>query len=104
MTRDGREVRTSTLNITSKEDPQHSDRIKSPEEHSKNILSPKIDQVPEKQRKILEGKLLFNLKITDLTRTDNPFVFYENQQVDEEGYLLFQCAEEAESGHKILET
>ena len=35
------------------------------------------------------GKLLFNLKITDLTRSDNPFVFYENQQVDDDGYLLF---------------
>ena len=42
------------------------------------------------REKILDGRLLFNLKITDLTTTDNPFVFYENQQVDDEGYLLFQ--------------
>lgn len=26
----------------------------------------------------LAGKLLFNLKITDLSTSDNPFVFYEN--------------------------
>jgi len=36
-----------------------------------------------------EGKLFFNLKITDLTSPENPFVFYENQQVDDDGYLLF---------------
>ena len=35
------------------------------------------------------NKMLFNLKITDLTTSDNPFVFFENQQVDDEGYLLF---------------
>ena len=57
-------------------------------------MSPKIEAQPAPQTdKRLDGKLLFNLKITDLTRTDNPFVFYENQQVDKDGYLLFHCPE-----------
>ena len=43
----------------------------------------------EKAKIDASNQLLFNLKITDLTTTDNPFVFYENQQVDDEGYLLF---------------
>ena len=35
------------------------------------------------------GELLFNLKLTDLTTVDNPFVVYEDRKVDEHGYLLF---------------
>ena len=51
-------------------------------------------EVDKKQNKYLaelkEKQLLFNLKITDLTMIENPFVFYENLQVDDEGYLLFE--------------
>ena len=36
-----------------------------------------------------EGELLFNLKLTDLTTVDNPFIVYENRRIDEHGYLLF---------------
>lgn len=39
---------------------------------------------------------MFNLKITDLTTSDNPFVFYESQQVDDDGYLLFEHHDEIE--------
>ena len=65
------------------------------QENSSQKLSPKIGieshkRMPEPP---IIGKLLFNLKITDLTRSDNPFVFYENQEVDKDGYLLFNCPE-----------
>ena len=57
-------------------------------------------EVDKKQNKYLaklkEKQLLFNLKITDLTMIENPFVFYENLQVDDEGYLLFERSEEEE--------
>ena len=56
--------------------------------------------MPKKQNKYLaelkEKQLLFNLKITDLTMIENPFVFYENLQVDDQGYLLFERSEEEE--------
>ena len=53
-------------------------------------MSPKIDiESQEKIPEVERPKLLFNLKITDLTQSDNPFVFYENQEVDKDGYLLF---------------
>ena len=35
------------------------------------------------------SELLFNVKLTDLTTVDNPFVVYENRKIDEYGYLLF---------------
>ena len=57
-------------------------------------------EVDKKQNKYLaklkEKQLLFNLKITDLTMIENPFVFYENLQVDDKGYLLFERSEEEE--------
>lgn len=35
-----------------------------------------------------------------MTTTDNPFVFYENQQVDDDGYLLFEHHDE--TAEKVL--
>lgn len=67
---------------------------KTPFDQSSQKMSPKIDHAKHPRLdKNLDGKLLFNLKITDLTLSDNPFVFYENQQVDKDGYLLFHCPE-----------
>ncbi len=34
-------------------------------------------------------ELKFNIKITDLSDLENPFVIYENKKIDEEGYIIF---------------
>ena len=70
---------------------------KTPLDQRSRPLSPKIGiESHEKIPKVEHPKLLFNLKITDLTRSDNPFVFYENQEVDKDGYLLFSSPKTAE--------
>jgi len=33
--------------------------------------------------------LRFNIKITDLSDLENPFVIYENKKIDQEGYIIF---------------
>ena len=61
------------------------------------LLSPKIRIEPEIcSRKdsrdnslvIETSSFLFNLKITDLSRLDNPYVIFENKRIDNEGYLM----------------
>ncbi len=31
----------------------------------------------------------FNIKITDLSDLENPFVIYENKRIDSDGYIIF---------------
>jgi len=61
------------------------------------LLSPKIRIEPEirSQKDSLDNLLLiesssflFNLKITDLSRLDNPYVIFENKRIDNDGYLM----------------
>jgi hypothetical protein len=33
--------------------------------------------------------LQFNIKITDLSDLENPFIIYENKPIDREGYIIF---------------
>ena len=33
---------------------------------------------------------IFNLKITDLTRNDNPFVVFNDREIDSDGYLIIE--------------
>ncbi|CDW75300.1 UNKNOWN [Stylonychia lemnae] len=44
---------------------------------SKTILRDQLDQ------------LAFNIKLTDLSDVENPFVIYENKRIDQEGYIIF---------------
>jgi hypothetical protein len=65
---------------------------------------------PEKGIGILEGStfleepmfrghgLLFNIKITDLSDMENPFVIYEKKEIDSEGYIIFDGFEQYLSG------
>jgi hypothetical protein len=39
--------------------------------------------------RIYPDELLFNLKLTDLSDMENPFVIYENKPVDNDGFLIF---------------
>jgi hypothetical protein len=34
-------------------------------------------------------ELKFNIKITDLSDLENPFVIYENKKIDDDGYIIF---------------
>ena len=34
-------------------------------------------------------ELKFNIKITDLSDLENPFIIYENKRIDEDGYIIF---------------
>ncbi len=38
-------------------------------------------------------ELKFNIKITDLSDLENPFVIYENKKIDEDGYIIFDNLE-----------
>ena len=38
---------------------------------------------------ITEAPLKFNIKITDLSDLENPFVIYEDKKIDENGYIVF---------------
>ena len=42
------------------------------------------------------SRFLFNLKITDLSRLDNPYVIFENKRIDSDGYLMF------DESHKFI--
>lgn len=33
--------------------------------------------------------LKFNIKITDLSDLENPFVIYEDKSIDDNGYIIF---------------
>jgi len=39
---------------------------------------------------ISEAPLKFNIKITDLSDLENPFVIYEDKTIDAEGYIIFE--------------
>ena len=51
---------------------------------------PEIKNIVAVKRELQQQELLFNLKLTDLSTTNNPFVVFENKKIDENGYLLFQ--------------
>jgi len=36
-----------------------------------------------------EKQLRFDIKITDLSRLDNPYIILENKPIDKQGYLIF---------------
>jgi len=36
-----------------------------------------------------EKDMRFNIKITDLSDLENPFVIYENKRIDSDGYIIF---------------
>jgi hypothetical protein len=38
-------------------------------------------------------ELKFNIKITDLSDLENPFVIYENKKIDDDGYIIFDNLE-----------
>jgi predicted glycosyltransferase len=38
------------------------------------------------------NRYLFNLKITDISRLDNPYVLFENKPLDEHGFLILSPA------------
>ena len=38
-------------------------------------------------------ELKFNIKITDLSDLENPFVIYENKRIDDDGYIIFDNLE-----------
>ena len=56
-------------------------------------------QIANSQREILASSsttpnsksfdLRFNVKITELSDLENPFVIYENKQIDDEGFIIF---------------
>ena len=49
-----------------------------------------IRSVPEQEAPVKQTvELKFNIKITDLSDLENPFVIYENKRIDEEGYIIF---------------
>ena len=31
----------------------------------------------------------FNIKLTDLSSMENPFIVYENKKIDQDGYIIF---------------
>ena len=37
----------------------------------------------------LHETLTFNIKLTDLSDLENPFVIYENKRIDSEGFIIF---------------
>ncbi len=44
-------------------------------------------QAPQILQKEVEFR--FNIKITDLSDLENPFVIYENKAIDSDGYIIF---------------
>jgi hypothetical protein len=36
-----------------------------------------------------EKEMRFNIKITDLSDLENPFIIYENKRIDSDGYIIF---------------
>ena len=39
---------------------------------------------------MMTGAMIFNLKITDLTMSDNPFVVFNDREIDSDGYLVIE--------------
>lgn len=37
----------------------------------------------------MAAKLTFNIKLTDLSDFENPFVIYEQKRIDSDGYIIF---------------
>ena len=44
----------------------------------------------------------FNIKLTDLTDLENPYVVYENKSIDTEGYIVFDNIQNEIEVCKIL--
>ncbi len=62
------------------------------------LKSSGTNEPPIKNRKAANSELMttgaqgmiFNLKITDLTRNDNPFVVFNDREIDSDGYLVIE--------------
>lgn len=37
----------------------------------------------------MSASLIFNIKLTDLSDLENPFVIYESKKIDDDGYIIF---------------
>eukprot|EP00347_Sterkiella_histriomuscorum_P023052 403336141 len=53
-----------------------------------------IDQQSQSENIVMQAQeiydsLSFNIKLTDLSDLENPFVMYENKKIDEDGYIIF---------------
>lgn len=65
------------------------------------VESPKHLEILKRQSK--KADLLFNIKITDLSDLENPFVIYENKGIDDEGYIIFDHLDAyGTAHHRIL--
>jgi hypothetical protein len=56
---------------------------------SDQLINPRIQSIPEIVNRSVSGlDHRFNLKITDLSSIENPFVIFENRPTDAHGFLL----------------
>ena len=84
--------RASNLQVISGSLASHRSVVKN-QKVGMGVLSPSMNQSDEKIEMISVQpavELKFNIKITDLSDLENPFVIYEHKKIDEDGYIIFE--------------